>query len=243
MAPEVAMPPVPNMMAQVEDWPTKAQGMIVNDDETNEAAAELLLGIKDLQKKVNETFDPIKKKAHETWRGICDEQAKHLKPLTDAEATLKAKIGAFHVEKQRQIEEARRIHEEEIRRAEKEAREAAEAQLERDIEAAEQVGAAPEEIEAMIAAPLPVAPIYVPPPPVVKAAPKGIAVPMKTVATVTNMLAFVKFVAANPQFLNLLEVDQSGLNKMATAMGTAMQLPGVSVTKEPIVRAGGRRNG
>ncbi len=242
MAPEATMPPqVPNMMNQVQDWPTRAKGMTVVDDETNEAAAELLLGIKDLSKKVNESFDPLKKKAHEAWKAICDEQNRHLAPLVEAEKILKASIGNYAMEKQRRLEEQRRRYEQKVREAEEAALRAAEEQLERDLEAAEQVGASPEEIEAMIEAPLPVAPVYVPPPPRQVEQPKGIAIPMRTVVRVDNPLALLKFICANPQFINLVEFDQGGLNKMAAAMGTAMNWPGVTLVQEPIVRAGGRR--
>lgn len=240
MAPEAMAPQVPNMMNQVEDWPTRAKGMVVVDDETNEAAAELLLGIKDLARKVNESFDPLKKKAHEAWKAICDEQSRHLAPLVEAEKILKGSIGSYAMEKQRRLEEERRRHEEAVRKAEAEARRLAEEQLERDIEAAEQVGAAPEEIEAMIAAPLEVAPVYVPPPPRKVGQPKGIAVPMKTVVRVDNPRALLKFIVENPQFINLVEFDQGGLDKMAAVI-RAMKWPGVTLTQSPVVRAGGRR--
>lgn len=241
MAPDTSMAIPPDMIAKAQDWPTRAKCMVIVDDETNEAAAGMLLGIKDLAKEVNATFDPIKKKAHEAWKAICDEQNRHLAPLLEAEKILKGSIGSFAIEKQRRLEEERRRHEEAVRRAEAEARRLAEEQLERDIEAAEQVGAAPEEIEAMIAAPLEVAPVYVPPPPRKVEQPRGIAVPMKTVVRVDNPLALLKFICANPQFINLVEFDQGGLNKMAAAMGTAMKWPGVTLAQEPIVRAGGRR--
>jgi hypothetical protein len=159
----------------------------------------------------------------------------------EAERILKDSIGSYAMERQRRLEEARRIHEEEIRRAEAEARRLAEEQLERDIEAAEQVGAAPEEIEAMIAAPMPVAPVYVPPPPPPPPAPKNTSVAYRTVVRVDNPRALLKFIVENPQFINLVEFDQAGLNKMAAAMGTAMQWPGVTLVREPIVRAGVRR--
>lgn len=240
MAPEATMPPVPNMMSQVEDWPTRAKGLVVIDDQTNEAAAELLLGIKDLSKRVNESFDPLKKKAHETWKAICDEQNRHLAPLAEAEKILKGSIGNFALEKQRRLEEERRRYEEEVRRAEAEAKRQAEAQLERDIEAAEQVGAAPEEISAMIDAPLEVAPVYIQPPPRKVEQPKGIAVPMKTVVRVDNPRALLKFIVDNPQFINLVEFDQGGLDKMSAVI-RAMSWPGVTLTQVPVVRAVGRR--
>lgn len=240
-APEAqTIPMVPNMMNQVEDWPTRARGMIVTDDETNEAAAELLLGIKDLAKEINNTFDPLKKKAHEAWKAICDEQNRHLAPLVEAEKILKGSIGNFAMEKQRRLEEERRSYEAQVRRAEEEARRAAELELERNIEAAEQVGAEPEEIQAMIEAPLEVATVYVPPPPRKVEQPKGTSTAFRTVVRIDNPRLLLKFIADNPQFINLVEFDQGGLNKMSAVI-KAMKWPGVALTQEPIVRAGGRR--
>jgi hypothetical protein len=229
------------MMSKVEDWPIRAKRMVVVDDETNAAAADMLLGIKDLEAEVNATFEPLKKKAHEAWKAICDEQKRHLSPLSEAERILKASIGSYAMEQQRKLEEARRIHAEQVRRAEEEARRQAEEQLERDIEAAEREGAMPEEIEAMIAAPLEVAPVHVAPPPRKVEQPKGISIPMRTVVRVDNPLLLLRFIADNPQFINLVEFDQAGLNKMASALGTAMRWPGVTLIREPIVRVGGRR--
>lgn len=240
-APEVqTIPMVPNMMNQVEDWPTRARGMVVTDNQTNEAAAELLNGIKDLTKEINNTFDPLKKKAHEAWKAICDEQNRHLAPLVEAEKILKGSIGNYAMEQQRRLEEERRQHAERIRLAEIEAKRLADEQLEREIEAAEKVGATPEEIEAMIEAPREVEPVYVAPPPRKVDQPKGTSTAFRTVVRIDNPRLLLKFIADNPQFINLVEFDQGGLNKMSAVI-KAMKWPGVALTQEPIVRAGGRR--
>lgn len=241
MAPEIASAIPPDMIAQANDWPTRAEGMIVTDDVTNEAAAEMLLGIKDLGKEVNATFDPIKKKSHEAWKLICDEQYRHLAPLLQAEKILKSVIGNYAMEQHRKLEEARRIAAAEHVRLEAIARRDAEERLEREIEAAEQVGAAPEEILAMIAAPLEIAPIYVAPIARKVDQPKGISVPMRLEARIDNKLLLLRHLVAHPQFLNIIEVDQGALNKIAAALGAAAAWPGVTLIQVPVVRAGGRR--
>lgn len=49
---------------------------------------------------------------------------------------------------------------------------------------------------------------------------------------VTDMAAFVKAVAERPELLGLLKVDESALNKMAGALKTALNIPGVRIYAE-----------
>ncbi len=241
LAPETMVSMVPNMMNEIQDWPTKARSLTVINDETNEAACEMLFGIKSLMRKVDETFDPICAAAFATHQKATGTRAEHRKPLEQAERLLKSAIGAYDVEKQRLYHLDRRRHEEEVAAVRAEAKRAADQRLEREIEAAEAAGAAVEEIEAMIKAPVEVQPVYIPPPPPARVQPKGISVPMRTVAVVENKALLVAFLAANSQYLNLIDINQGFLDKMANAMGTAMNWPGVTVTKIPAVRAGGVR--
>ena len=44
---------------------------------------------------------------------------------------------------------------------------------------------------------------------------------------VTNHLALVKYIAANPQYLDLIPVDESALNKIASTFKGKFSLPGV----------------
>ena len=51
-------------------------------------------------------------------------------------------------------------------------------------------------------------------------------------ASVTDMAMFVKACADNPQWLALVKVDESALNKLAGALKTALTIPGVRVYAE-----------
>jgi len=60
----------------------------------------------------------------------------------------------------------------------------------------------------------------------------GTSVKKTWVATVNNKMDLIKFVVANPAFENLLEVDNSALQKMVKAMGSSFNIGGCSAKQE-----------
>ncbi|MFH1511128.1 MAG: hypothetical protein ABIF10_05535 [Candidatus Woesearchaeota archaeon] len=116
----------------------------VKDNDGNTLATKLLQGNKELQAKVHETFDPICDKAHKTWKEAVAQRDKFLKPLQDAERTVKSKISAFIMDQQRIAREAQdkldaaRRKEEEKQRAALEAK-AVKAEEKGNIEKAEEL--------------------------------------------------------------------------------------------------------
>lgn len=66
---------------------------------------------------------------------------------------------------------------------------------------------------------------------------KGASIRKKWKARVTDKATLVAFIGQNPQFLNLIEVDESALNKMAGAMEKNLEstLPGIEVYQEAIL--------
>lgn len=66
---------------------------------------------------------------------------------------------------------------------------------------------------------------------------KGASVRKKWKAKVTDKAKLIAFIGANPQFLNLVEIDESALNKMAGAMEKNLEatLPGVETYQESIL--------
>lgn len=70
--------------------------------------ADFLKTVKLSQKRVTDFFGPIKKKAHEAWKLVCDGENTFLKPLQEAERTVKATMGAWQAEEERKAEAERR---------------------------------------------------------------------------------------------------------------------------------------
>lgn len=73
----------------------------------------------------------------------------------------------------------------------------------------------------------------------ISATPKvaGIAIKTKWKGEVKDKLALIKFVAANPQFIGLVDANESAINKMASALKQAMIVDGVRVYEERQIAA------
>ena len=129
----------------------KITSLVVKDNEGNAIATELLQSNKALQAKVHDTFDPICDKAHKSWKEAVSQRDKFLKPLQDAERTVKNKISAFIMEQQRIAREAQdkldaaRRKEEEKQRAALEAK-ALKAEEKGNTEKAEELREKKEEV-------------------------------------------------------------------------------------------------
>jgi hypothetical protein len=205
-------------------WPEHVRGLAVTDAASYEAGAELLKGIKALRAELDATFDPIVSSAFRAHRTACEQKRKAEAPLSQAEATVKAALIRYDDEQERLRRAAQRRAEEEARRRDEDERLARAAELERE---GNEFGdpALVEEAEALISQPP--APVAIAP--VEKATPKVSGQHFVTTwsAQVTDMAAFVKFIASRPQFLNLLTVNQAALNAQARSLKEALQIPGV----------------
>jgi len=74
---------------------------------------------------------------------------------------------------------------------------------------------------------------------IVSAAPKisGISGKTKWKGEVINKMKLIQFVAANPQFIELIDANESAINKMASALKSAMVVDGVRVYEERQIAA------
>lgn len=218
-------------------WPERAKATVVIDAGSYQAAGELLKGIKQLRQKIAETFDPHVRRAFESHRALCEEKRQAEAPLTEAERVIKNALVAYDTEQERvRREEQRRLEEVARQEQEREALERA-AALERDGNAfgdEAMVTEARQIVEEQLQAP---------PPPVAavaKATPKvsGIVHRSTWSARVTDVMALIRFVAANPSHAGLLQVNQAALNAQARSLKGAMRLPGVQSVETRDVAAG-----
>jgi len=213
---------------QALSWPDRARGLKITDQPSLERAAEELLAIKGLRDQVEQTFGPIVRKAYETHREAVAQRKKVDAPLDEAEQILKHEIALY------QIEQARLRREEQARIDAERERIAAE-ELEREIERAEAEGASKVEVAAIIQrGPQPQAPVVVRPVPTTA---PGISMRETWSAEVTDLAALVRFVAANPQYINLVAPNMTALNGLARSMKGAMKFPGVRVVAGSSVAA------
>lgn len=96
--------------------PEAAKGILVVDTESFEAAGNILKTIKSLRQEIDNTFDPIIKKAHEAHKEAIDQKKRADAPLVQAESIIKPRLASYHAEKLRIAAEAQRKAQEEIDR-------------------------------------------------------------------------------------------------------------------------------
>lgn len=130
-----------------------AKAIIVKNDGSLATADAFLKGVKVLQKEIDDTFDPMIAKAHETHMATIAQKKKYEWPLRQAEKHLKAQIGPYLVEKERALREARERARREKEEAERKAREAEEERRE-EARRLERLGKI-EEAKKVIEKPLP----------------------------------------------------------------------------------------
>lgn len=215
------------VVSEALTWPERAKAATITDEQGYHAAAELLLGIKDLRKKIADTFDPHCRRAFEAHRALTKEKADAEAPLTQAETILKTAIRVFDAEQDS-------IRREQQRLADAAAHAAAETDaLERAaaLETAGRTHADPAMLdEAYAILETPVTAIAAP---IAKMTPKIAGI------TVRKTWAF-RIVNASLIPRQYLAVDETKIRGVVRALGAAANIPGVEVFEETSVAAGRR---
>jgi predicted AAA+ superfamily ATPase len=216
--------------AKVSPWPEWAREIVVEDKATFDAASELLKGIKALEAEVKRVFDPLAEAANKAHKQITGERAAQLRPLAEAESTIKQKVSEFLLAQER-IQRAEQARLQAIAEAE------AAAALEAQVKQAEANGATAKEIEAIIDD-APPAPMVVHVAPAVETKGTGISQRLEWVADVENLGLLIQAAAKTPHLRKLLKVDEVALRAMTRAMGSEMRsVPGLKVYQRAIVSA------
>ena len=218
----------------VHDIVAKATAMTVINQEQRIVAGDFLKNIKDMQKEVSDTFDPIVTKAHEAHKEAVAQRDKYLTPLKTAEKDLKSKCVTWEVaEEQKRLEEQARL----IKEAEEQAeiqRKALEAEAEKlidkgDVKAAETLIKASENVEVApkiaYSSTLKV---------------KGQALKSTWSAEVIDLKALVKAVAEGKAPITFLMANQTALNQQAKASMDSIAYPGVKFKETKTMSSTGR---
>jgi len=214
---------------EASSWPERAQALAVTNSVTYTMAGELLLGIKDLRKRIVETFGPHCKRAFEAHRALVAEQKQAEAPLMDAERIIKDRLVTYD-----QAQE--RIRREEQARLEAIARQHAEERQLAEALAAEAAGDNAEADAIINETPAPIVVQVEKTTPVVA----GVSFRETWAAEVTDLAALVRFVAGSPSHANLLLANTTALNGLARSLKSAMAIPGVRSVATRDVAAGRR---
>jgi hypothetical protein len=225
--------PVQHVTEEALTWPQKARAIVVTNDEQYRTAADTLVAIKDLQKEIDATFNPIIADANKAHKTACQKKRDVEAPLVEAEGVIKRALVDYDDQKRREAAaEQHRL--EAAAKASEEKRRLEEAVL---LESEGQHEQAAEVLAEAVAAPAPIVPIVQRSTPVVA----GIARRETWTFRVTDFHALVKFVAANPSYANLLQPNHAALGAQARSLKAHAKFPGVQVYSESNIAAGGRR--
>ncbi|MDA8112094.1 MAG: hypothetical protein M0T83_06550 [Nitrospiraceae bacterium] len=212
--------------------PEKADHIKIMDADTFKEAAEFTLTLRAIKKEIDNTFDPIVKKAHEAHKEAVSQKKKVMEPVEQAQKVIDRKIGDFHAEEERK----RKVEEDRLRKeAEEQARKEEEDRRLQEASRLEQEGNS-EMAEALLEAPI--APPVVVLPKVETQAPKveGLSVSKVYKGEVLSLPQLVQAVAQGRAPIGLIEVNQTALNGMARALKEAFSVPGCRVVVESSVR-------
>ena len=193
----------------------RAGSIVVRSPEQYTGASDFLKAVKAAQKKVAEFFAPLKTKAHEAHKAITTSESTTLKPLIDAERTIKDKMIAYDTEQEQIRQEAQRKLQAE-----------ADAKARKEREALEKKAASmktPEKQQEYMEAAA------------------AVAAPVVVVASTTPVIAgqsikkvwkaFVKDVKVVPR--EFMVVNESALQAFARATKGAVQVEGVEFKEVP----------
>jgi hypothetical protein len=171
------------------------------------------VALKNLEKEIIDTFADAKAKAFAAHRAVTAAEAKHLIPVQEARKITKTKMVAFQdAEDARQRAEEKRLEDEARKKAEEAALAAA--------EAAEKSGDKAQ-AEAIISAPVEVAPVVLP-----KSTPKA--------ATVLRKIWTYRVVNENLVPRAYLMLDTTKLGQQARATQDTIKVPGIEFFQKPI---------
>lgn len=204
-------------------WPEKANSLVVVTNEVYAVAVDMLKGIKGLRQLIAETFDPHVQRAYQAHKALVAEKAKAEAPLTEAEVVIKRKMVAYSTEQERIRREAEEKARQEALKAEEDRR-LAEASALAELAAATGDESYAAEAEALIQTPIEAPAVTIKSTtPVVS----GVSYSERWAAVVVDKKHLVAFVAANPDYLNLLDVNQTAINALARGLKANMKIPGL----------------
>lgn len=223
MASSELAPDVERVTQESLSWPERASALAIIDDASYLRGAELLKGIKALRVEVDEAFDPIVQAAFRAHRTACDQKRKAEAPLAEAERVIKARMVEWDDAQERARKAEQRRLEAEARRQEEESRLNLAAEMEREGKA---FGDEALVREAHDLIEQPIVPVVAPVP---KATPQVSGQHFTTTwsAQVTNLLELVRFVAAHPSHVGLLQANVPALNAQARSLKEHLAIPGV----------------
>jgi hypothetical protein len=217
---------------QALELQTQLSAIVISDQHTYDKAVVARITGKEWLKDANDWFDSIQKPAYEAYKAILDKRKQVTEPVERRLAEINRGLINWDQEQERaRLAEQRRLENEAKAKAEEERIAAAQA-----LEAS---GATKESVDEFLSAPVAVTEPVVAAPTYEKSS--AVVYRDNYSGKVTNLLNLVKFVAKNPHFIGLLQINQTALNQQAKALKDSMNIPGVQVVNNKVVASGRAR--
>lgn len=219
----IEKPAPPSIVAELAPVVQAAKLFTIDSIETHAAALDRIKRLRLGERAIEEHFARAKKAASDAHRQLVQSINALVGPLAEARSIYDRAALAFE-------QEQKRIAEEESRWLQEQARQQEEERALMDAVEAENAGDAAG-AEAILAQPVAVPVVHVTPNVATVA---GVSSRTTWSAEVTDLLALVKYVAAHPEWLNLIEPNLPALNKLAQAQRRALAIPGVKAVDRQI---------
>lgn len=220
-ASRVLTPEVQEVTTTALAIPDQAKAIVVTDNASYAAAGELLIAIKGIRKKIEETFKPIKQKMDAAKKEVLDQERAADAPLRQAEDYLKPQLANWDAMQERIRREEEAKLREEARKREEEARLAAAIEAEANGQKEEATAILDEK------------PAYIPPVVLPKATPKVQGISYRETWN---------FRITNPDKLprEYMVPNETAIRKVVTALKDKCNIPGIEVYSDKVVAAGRR---
>lgn len=203
---------------KVNKWATE---LLVKDDATYEFATEGLGRIKTVITECKSIFDPFVAIAQKAHKDLCNERGKYLKPLEDADRTVRDKTSAFIRARQEEARKQQAILDAQAAEKARKEQEALEAEAKKEekagnVEVAETLRTQAQQVTPEIVTVMPVIP---------KAA--GVSTRTKWKGVVVDKAKLISAASTRPDLHALLIVDEKALRQLANSTEGKANVPGV----------------
>lgn len=203
--------------------------LAVTDQITYDAAVTARVEAKAWLKNAGEYFDGLVKPVYHAYKGLLDTKKKVLEPVEATVSTINRELLAWDQAQERLRRDAQV-------KLEQEARAKAEADRIQQAELLQAAGAGEEAIEELLNEPVIVTEMVVAER--TYEASKAVVYRDNYSGEVTDLKALVKFIAKNPSFINLIQVNQTAVNQLAKSMKETLAIPGVKAVNNKVVASG-----
>lgn len=220
---QIERPGPPAVVRELSPVVAEAKAFQVVDVESHALALERIKTLRNGERAISEYFEPARKSADQAKKEILSARDGLIAPFSEARMAYDRKAQEYEFEERRKAEEKERELQEKARKQEEERklREAIEAEQSGDQATAEAIMQEPVTVPAVRVAPS-VAQV------------QGVSSRTTWSAEVHDLPALVRYVAAHPEWIYLLEPSMPNLNRLATSQHEAMNIPGVRAVSQTV---------